>query len=776
MKMTDAPTDVLGNLTPSGMVASQNGGVPTLPIPAAIPQQSEDTDQAEPQAPAPGSFAQRLAQAADTLAIPTGPGGWSKNLVAANLHAISGQPIDAVQPAASAGPGGWRGAVGNIARVGNGLMSSLGDAAAAGEPAPGGGGALTGIARTLNARSQRIAGEKEAMSKEQSAELLRAETTQRIAMNTRNMYRQDAADRKTEQDQGKSFMGNLRTRYNTSDDQDNITQDQLNDMMSKDPNFWKTHTGRPTGEQPVYRDGKPALHADGTPVTEPTYSISKTDNTERTHPISESEAKYISDNTGVNVPANTPLALSQYDNLLARADGARATRTRIEKANDEDMSAEQARQLNEVLNDPQIQHYIAVDPVGGLTEARKNADAHLSAIDQMIAAVEKKNPSQPGQPNPTTQMLQQKKQELTTEAQKIDKAMSALTPAAKENYEKKIEEDRKQTEIERHNRAEEAVKQAENPNNAANSIPVTPEVQQKISTLSPASQAILGQYDSNTQSSLMAIAFGNGEQDLEKNFPSRLTKGAPGLNTQQALGVIHQLNPSWSEQSYEVKKGMYKSATVGKLSQQSDSLNNFIGHAAEARRVADKFWNADPKLFKSTVNAVSKAGYGTDAVSLGEAISVVNGEFDNMVKSGYAPTQDEVQAQSTLVNANSTVGQINAALKVMAHMATTRAITMDGHYKTATGDHFPNLINEDNQDDARTLGIPVEKFYTGGRIGGSGNASQQQNTQTGTPGKAANQQATPQVPVGAIGQGKGSDGKMYYVDINHKPLALVPGQ
>jgi hypothetical protein len=274
-------------------------------------------------------------------------------------------------------------------------------------------------------------------------------------------------------------------------------------------------------------------------------------------------------------------------------------------------------------------------------------------------------------------------------------------------------------------------------NPPTSNAPLTPELQSQINSLPAPQKAVLSAYDPNTQSALMSIAFGNGEQDLEKNFPSRLTKGAPGLNTQQALGVLHQLNPQWSEQSYGVKHDAYKSATSGKLADQRDSLNNFIGHAAEAKRISDTFWNSDPRLFKSTINKLSTLGYGTSANALREALEIVNSEALTMIKSGYAATADEIKAQNEINSADATVGQIDADLKVLARMGTVRANTMNGHYKTATGDNFPNLIDTENQNDARYLGIPVEKFYTGGRIGGSGNAPQQQVTQTGAPGQSA---------------------------------------
>jgi hypothetical protein len=720
-------TDVLGNPTAAGMVAGQ-------PAPA---EQSVQTT-------APGAAALATVPGQDTENLPLPPSGGAsifQTLSARNSPHLqrmvqSTKGALNADPTAAAKPGGWAKAL-----VG-GAIDALGDAAAASAPAPHGGGALTGVMRTLQARGQRIAGQQEAMSREKTQELLRAETMQRIAANTRNTYRQDQETRTATYTDNAKYMDTFRKRYQTQEDRDNVTNDEVNEMLKKNPDFWKTHTGRATGEEPVMEGGKQKV-VNGEPVFSPLFSISKgnAQDPERTHPISEAESKYIEDNAGDEVPANTPMTQHVYDNVMVRADAAHDAKRKIEKANDEEMSEEQARQLRTVLQDPQIQHYVSMDPalgaLGGLNKAAQNTQAHIDFIDQKIAAVQK---AAPGQDNPVLQQLQQERQRQVEGGQKIQKAMSGFNDAAHKDYETRLDEQRKETETERHNRADEAVKQAEL--NAAGgggkNVPLTPEIKQQIDSLPAPQKAILNQYDSNTQSSLMAIAFGNGEQELEKNFPSRLTKGAPGLNTQQALGVIHQLNPNWSEQSYGIKQGMYKSATTGKLSQQSDSLNNFIGHAAEAQTVTNKLFNAaDPRIFKGTVNALSKLGYGTDAVSLQEAISVVNGEFDNMVKAGYAPTQDEVAAQSSLINANSTVGQINAALKVMANMATTRASTMNQHYKTATGNNFPNLINEDNQDNARALGIPVEKFYTGGRIGGSGNAPQMQNTQTGAPGAAA---------------------------------------
>src|ERR1700680_317849 len=124
--MTDAPTDALGNVTPAGMVAAQSPQV----LPNALPQEGQDD--AQPQAPAPGSFAQKLGSAADSIGILPGVGGWAKSLVAATVNSLPRQQGDQGQSTSAptpSSPGGWRGAVGKIASAAEGIGRSLGDAA-----------------------------------------------------------------------------------------------------------------------------------------------------------------------------------------------------------------------------------------------------------------------------------------------------------------------------------------------------------------------------------------------------------------------------------------------------------------------------------------------------------------------------------------------------------------------------------------------------------------------------------------------------------------------
>jgi hypothetical protein len=287
-------------------------------------------------------------------------------------------------------------------------------------------------------------------------------------------------------------------------------------------------------------------------------------------------------------------------------------------------------------------------------------------------------------------------------------------------------------------------------------VPMTKDMRDKIDALKPDERAVLQTAPKNQQAALMSVAFGDGDFDLN-TFPVSPRKGTGILSRSEAQNTITQINPDWTPQQYKIKQEAYKEATSsrpGSLGAQADSLNNFIGHAAEAQSINKFFYNNDPKIFKGTLSAVEKMGYGTNVVKLQEAINVVNGEFQNMVLSGHVPSTAEKDAQATLVSSSSTVGQINAALDVMAHMAQTRADTMNGHYRRSTGSNFPNLISAENQDNAQALGINTSKYNVGGRVGFANSGQQGGGKPPALPQAPAGKIAVqiPGSPVGFISQ------------------------
>src|ERR1700682_1169720 len=384
-------TDVL---SPSEMVAQQAQQAqipgPSLPIPYALPPQTEDA--AQPDQIAPGSFAERLLTASNQLSLksnPNEPGAWARSIVGALPVALASGPQAQLtaqgQPTAPVPATGWKGAVGKIANVGQGLMTSLGDASAA---TKGEGGWLSGVEKTMQARGERL-------SKEETDRYLHSETQARTIALTKNAYRQDAQDRNASYAQVKGRIDSMRQDHAV---QDNISQSQLTQLLKDHPDYLNTHTGGPVGEEPqLDANGKPMIDPHTKqPIMSPIYSLAEVktkDGTDGVHKINQAEHDYLKRNGGPDLPVDTPLPTDKFLYVSTKAQGVEDARRRIEKSNDEELTSENQRQIQAELQDHSIQHYVAMvpgEPLAGLYQAQKNAADHIDAIDKQISTQQQK--------------------------------------------------------------------------------------------------------------------------------------------------------------------------------------------------------------------------------------------------------------------------------------------------------------------------------------------------------------------------------------------------
>jgi hypothetical protein len=396
-------------------------------IPAAQPQ--------DVTAPDIGTFSQRFADAADRIGVLPGVSGWAKSLVASAVSALPKKPAPQTPSRGQ-----------QIAGAVEGIGRSLGDAAAVGT-VPAGGGALTGVFRTLAARGERL-------SNEESQRILRSESQARTIAVHRNIYRQDRQDRLASYKQTADMVNSMREDHNI---QDNISQSELNQMLKNNPEYFHTHSGGAVGERPVFdANGKQQMDSNGSPVYEPVYALAEIrakDGSDGSHDVNQAESEYFKRNTGTALPVGTKLTTDQFVYLYKKAHGVEDTRNQIQKANDGELSAENLRQVSTELQDPSIQHYTAMvpgNPLAGLGQARQNVEQHIAAIDKQIGALQQK----PGN-DAAIQQLQTKRQQFTDEDKKINHVVTfGFNDAAKERY-------AQQAETARHNRAEEANKAAE---------------------------------------------------------------------------------------------------------------------------------------------------------------------------------------------------------------------------------------------------------------------------------------------------------------------------
>lgn len=428
--MNTNPTPPIGGASLGDMLRSKGQSLPTVSSPS-LQKLNDGLNAAAQQKAASGT--------------PSRPGDWARSLVAGAQSMLG--PADQQSGAQSTASN----AAGAINRIG----ASLGDAANVGT-VPRGGGALTGITRTLGARNERL-------SQEKTNDAIHAETQMRTLQLVRNMYRQDQEDRQASYKQGADFMASLEA---DRDVEKNISQDELTRRIKADPNYMHEYIIKPIGEEQLFdADGKPLL-ADGHAQYSPLYGVApikSNSNEPSVHTITADDSAYLERNGGPKLPAGTVLDLARWNNAYTKAHANQDVQNAIKKANDDEASEESQRQMTDLMkNDPSLQHYAMMvpgHPITGLQQAAQNGQAHLVAItDQINALQQSKDPAAPQK----IAQLQQQSQQFKDENDKIGKALQfGFTEAAKKDELAWQDKQKEDAETERHNKAAEANKAAE---------------------------------------------------------------------------------------------------------------------------------------------------------------------------------------------------------------------------------------------------------------------------------------------------------------------------
>jgi hypothetical protein len=240
--------------------------------------------------------------------------------------------------------------------------------------------------------------------------------------------------------------------------------------------------------------------------------------------------------------------------------------------------------------------------------------------------------------------------------------------------------------------------------------PLSPDMEAKLATMTESQKNAINSAPEDSRGALMAIAFGPGSLDFHNIFPVRLTKGAPGMNAQQAIGIIKQLNPNWDEQQYRATQTAYKQVTGGDLGKAIGQYNNALQHSAQLQ---DTLLSAtgranNPKFINTGLNAMEKQGWGTEANELTTIATALRSEFELLMAGGYKPSDADSQAYAQVLNPAVTPAQLGASLKQIAHIGAVRLSNINEQYKRIAGKNVPAIVSKDAADSAVHLNVDPE--------------------------------------------------------------------
>jgi hypothetical protein len=419
----------------------------------------------------PLGWSERLANEANKIGVLPGVGGWAKSLVAASVSALPKRP----QPSKAAQIGG---AV-------QGIATSLGDAAAATEKLPEGAGGLTGALRTLQARGQRQQNEKRA------AVLNDYTAAQTVALQ-RNAQHLDEEDQAKHEAAGQTWKQGLEKNHEKVSD--GLTEQELMDGMKKGTLNTSDYQYQQTGHTLVPQNGKM--------VSIPTYTVFK--KSEEPHELTSQEAAFLKANgqvgtDGKEIPAGAKLGGDQFDHAWTAAMASQTSRFQLEKT-------ERDYNLNKLEVENKTQKAKDEAAVSGLMGQIQAQHPGMNAIDAL--GIISKNAAAGH----------------SAEAQAASRLLGAYDSKELDSYGKQRFEERKQSEVERHNKAEETNKRAE----------IDQKKQQQI-TSNLTGDDYLKTLPTGQQATVRAV--GEGRQVLPANRKEALA----------LLEMVHQAYPDFDE-------------------------------------------------------------------------------------------------------------------------------------------------------------------------------------------------------------------------------------
>jgi hypothetical protein len=294
-----------------------------------------------------------------------------------------------------------------------------------------------------------------------------------------------------------------------------------------------------------------------------------------------------------------------------------------------------------------------------------------------------------------------------------------------------------------------------------------PQYLDAIGKLPPAAQVALRNVPPDQQLNLLKVA--NGDAKMKEVFPSNPRKGSGVLPYQRALPLVSLFRPGWTEQLFDTKQKMQNEFSSSKSGAGAgiNSFNQLLVHLSEAKQASDNLQRSNSPWINKPLNEIKSKGMGQPGVpELMTAISTARSEWESLIKSGHAPTADEVALGATLMSDASSPAQILGVSRTMGETGIARLDQINEQWKTAWGEDYPNLIHPSAKVAADALGLTnaVSKYRSGGTLGGV--VSSQPSSQSGAPQLPAG------VPAGATHVYKDANQNVvgYALDGKYVPL------
>lgn len=658
-------------------------------------------------------------QAQAASGAPPQPGDWARTLVA-----------------------GAQSMMGNAAGAVKGIGASLGDAAAVGT-VPRGGGALTGINRTLGARSER---ERQGRLDQQAAtkdQMLMAEANARMIHEQKLTHQLDESVIQQSVDSGNQVVAKLKTAASPAPIiAEGLTSDQLTQYLKDNKIDPTKETAYPTGRKQI------GENKDGSPMYRTTYTAMGVPPDVKLDPSVDKDKELLDDMNRYSPPASggkwgtggvQNMSGTQFNMVMQQvAEGKVAGAARDKTLADMKLQKESTDFKN---SPPEWVNALSQAP-GHDPIAARNAILSDPALAAKFPNLDHDLQEKYGEKNFNTMLDDYQKRQ--------DAKVDFLTETNKELAKA---DGQHAAEIGADINA--AIKDPKN----AGIVPQLMDMKKRADAKAQASldfEQKKKQVDQKVQDAIssedlpvLVEAANNYQLDPNKLFSMR-----KNLNSQFKAEMLRK-DPTWSESLY---KQRYATAQEflpeAKGGLQVQSLQTFADHLSAAENMVDKIKvGTGSKWFNTAINKIVPDATGWNAAEITAykyRLQAAKSEYLNFLDNGHVPHEAQEREVANNLTEDTSPKAAEAAMKTMAETIAYRARNLNRGYKRVMKQDIPDLIDGDTKAALNKFGIS-DQFVLGNQS--------EQGTQAET-NRLAGPKAPGAAPKGAASPtpGKSADG------------------
>lgn len=644
----------------------------------------------------------QAAQAKATSGTPPKPGDWARSLVAGAQSMLA--------PAA--------GAV-------KGITASLGDAAAVGT-VPRGGGALTGITRTLGARNDRQRQERQDQQAATKDQMLMAEANARMIHEQKLTHQLDDTAIQSSVDSGMRTVAKLKTANSPVPV---LAQDmnaaQLTKFLQDNKIDPSKETAYPTGRRQT------GENPDGTPKYETTYTAMGVPPDIDLNPADKKDKDLLDDMDRFAPPSAgkwsngtgvTHMTGTQFNMVMQQVEEGRAATAARDKTLSDQKLAKEATDFKNAP--PEWVNALAQAPNHDPIAARNAilADPKLSA---KFPNLDNDLKEKYGEKN-YDKMLDDWQKKIETQVSEAGALDKQLTGATGE-------------------KAADIGAAAQSALADPNTPPATRLQLQKVIQRADARVKASEDYKAKLEQDKQKAEAAQDEKDwptlqgMVRHYdvePDQLfPKGKASTQEKQkffaSLGNDFTGKP-WSESTYKARYKTKQELADPKSGWGAplNSLQTFTGHVADANDLIKTIGNTNSSWANKPINEL-KVQWGNDKVgAYRQALEAASKEYEAFLNNQHAENVIDKEAQAKLLNENTSPAAAQAILRQFTNTIAIKARAYNNSYRRVMGESIPDMFDAGQRQTFRDFAIDPDWITNptnpGGATPGQAAAAQQQ--------------------------------------------------